>query len=479
MKNICETCGIEFEHRKSKSYCSRPCEPKRNKKCESCGAAFIDVTRTNCKKYCESSDCNPSSRKSRDKECSHCERPFHDDSKQNSMVYCDSDCRSKASRERHKVLKRKEAKQNGEDPPIFLDEQEYECVHCRSKFQPHEVFQKYCSIECRKEAYLLPKYEDVPDHLSRYVTCLECDEEFLGCIPHGGTSNHFEEEHGMTNDEYKEKHGDDAPIYCEASIWKQHQKTWTATEAQRENYSDARAKYYAEDGVEVWNKGLTKEDHSGIATIAAKAKERLAIPENNPFFGCEHTEDNIEIMSQKSLKKWQDPEYVQKQVHNREYRYLEGHFVTVPHAVVIQALLDADLYKPFGFQYEYRMEFSTGNYGHHIDIASPSHKIAIEIDGCYFHKCAECYPLESYNSEKDLERAIKKSKSDARLTKAMQTKGWTVIRLWSHDLKENLPLCIQRIAEVLPISENIQSKIKPYNQTKTQFNAWVEELVSN
>jgi len=193
------------------------------------------------------------------------------------MAYCDSDCRSKASRERHKVLKRKEAKQNGEEPTIFLDEQEYECEHCGSKFQPHEVSQKYCTKDCRKEAYHLPKYEDVPDHLSRYVTCLECAEEFLGCIPHGGTSNHFEEEHGMTNDEYKEKHGDDAPIYCEASIWKQHQKTWTATEAQRENYSKGRKEYYAEDGVEVWNKGLTKENLPSCIQRIAKA---LAVPED-------------------------------------------------------------------------------------------------------------------------------------------------------------------------------------------------------
>ena len=52
--------------------------------------------------------------------------------------------------------------------------------------------------------------------------------------------------------------------------------------------------------------------------------------------------------------------------------------------------------------------------------------ICIFADGCYWHKCPECGFEDKVKTEKDL-----------RITRELQTQGYTVIRIWEHDINKN------------------------------------------
>ena len=65
------------------------------------------------------------------------------------------------------------------------------------------------------------------------------------------------------------------------------------------------------------------------------------------------------------------------------------------------------------------------------DIAFPDRKIAIFADGNYWHNRPEV------------------KERDIKVNEALQNEGWTVLRFWEHDIKNNLQECITKIEEAI------------------------------
>lgn len=71
------------------------------------------------------------------------------------------------------------------------------------------------------------------------------------------------------------------------------------------------------------------------------------------------------------------------------------------------------------------------------DVVFPDHQLVIFVDGCFWHGCPYCNrPLPETNHQywkRKIERNIERDKKvDAQLSQA----GWTVLRIWEHDLKK-------------------------------------------
>jgi DNA mismatch endonuclease (patch repair protein) len=69
-----------------------------------------------------------------------------------------------------------------------------------------------------------------------------------------------------------------------------------------------------------------------------------------------------------------------------------------------------------------------------IDIAFPKHKVAIFIDGCFWHGC----PIHSHKIgtnvgywQPKLEKNIARDKLK---TAGLEAEGWVVLRFWEHEL---------------------------------------------
>jgi DNA mismatch endonuclease (patch repair protein) len=83
------------------------------------------------------------------------------------------------------------------------------------------------------------------------------------------------------------------------------------------------------------------------------------------------------------------------------------------------------------------------------DIVFPKRKLAIFIDGCFWHGC----PIHGTSPETNTEFWKTKIKinieRDLRVTSQLKDMGWLVIRVWGHEVKECLDLVIKNITETL------------------------------
>ena len=83
------------------------------------------------------------------------------------------------------------------------------------------------------------------------------------------------------------------------------------------------------------------------------------------------------------------------------------------------------------------------------DFANKSKKIALFIDGCFWHKCPRCYKPPKSNKKYWKAKVERNTKRDRHVNRKMRKEGWTVIRFWEHQVKENELHVIKKINEQL------------------------------
>lgn len=71
------------------------------------------------------------------------------------------------------------------------------------------------------------------------------------------------------------------------------------------------------------------------------------------------------------------------------------------------------------------------------DIAYPGRKIAIFVNGCFWHRCPKCrLPIPKTNPEYWEEKFRRNAQRDERKLKELEDAGWTVFVIWECDLKK-------------------------------------------
>ncbi len=72
------------------------------------------------------------------------------------------------------------------------------------------------------------------------------------------------------------------------------------------------------------------------------------------------------------------------------------------------------------------------------DIAFPQEKIAIFVDGCFWHACPECNrPLPQSNREYWERKINRNIERDKKYNEELAKEGWRVIRIWEHQFKKD------------------------------------------
>lgn len=76
------------------------------------------------------------------------------------------------------------------------------------------------------------------------------------------------------------------------------------------------------------------------------------------------------------------------------------------------------------------------------DFLFVTRKIAVFVDGCFWHGCPACGHTPKTNRPFWSAKIRKNRARDALNTQALVHIGYRVIRFWEHDLKRELPLCV-------------------------------------
>ena len=113
-----------------------------------------------------------------------------------------------------------------------------------------------------------------------------------------------------------------------------------------------------------------------------------------------------------------------------------------------EILLRKRLYS-MGFRYRTNMWLKFGKVRFRPDIIFISKKVAIFVDGCFWHKCPKCYKEPKSNRDYWLNKIETNTQRDKRQNILLENEGWEVLRFWEHDINDNIDNIVNIISEVL------------------------------
>lgn len=84
------------------------------------------------------------------------------------------------------------------------------------------------------------------------------------------------------------------------------------------------------------------------------------------------------------------------------------------------------------------------------DIAFPGKKIAIFLNGCFWHRCPKCQlGLPKHNSDFWQAKFARNVERDQEKITALENENWTVLVIWECELKSDLLAQVERVKELL------------------------------
>lgn len=87
------------------------------------------------------------------------------------------------------------------------------------------------------------------------------------------------------------------------------------------------------------------------------------------------------------------------------------------------------------------------------DLVLRKTRIAVFVDGCYWHGCPEHHTQPATNSEYWATKIARNVERDADTTDRLQEAGWTVLRFWEHEDPES-------------VADRVQEKVQAVLQSR-------------
>ncbi|MEU7949785.1 very short patch repair endonuclease [Micromonospora chalcea] len=67
------------------------------------------------------------------------------------------------------------------------------------------------------------------------------------------------------------------------------------------------------------------------------------------------------------------------------------------------------------------------------DLVFPKLKLAVFLDGCFWHGCPEHHTVAKTNAEFWAQKIAGNRRRDADTNQRLEAHGWTVLRIWEHE----------------------------------------------
>ena len=85
------------------------------------------------------------------------------------------------------------------------------------------------------------------------------------------------------------------------------------------------------------------------------------------------------------------------------------------------------------------------------DICFPGKKVAVFVNGCYWHRCPKCQSsLPKSNTAFWKEKFEKNVTRDIRKAEALREMDWQVLTVWECELKTDIKNCVRQVSALLP-----------------------------
>jgi DNA mismatch endonuclease, patch repair protein len=80
------------------------------------------------------------------------------------------------------------------------------------------------------------------------------------------------------------------------------------------------------------------------------------------------------------------------------------------------------------------------------DIVFTRQRVAVFVDGCFWHRCPEHGTMPASNAEWWETKLTRNAQRDAETNRLLADAGWTVVRFWEH---EDLAVAVGRVEALL------------------------------
>lgn len=68
-----------------------------------------------------------------------------------------------------------------------------------------------------------------------------------------------------------------------------------------------------------------------------------------------------------------------------------------------------------------------------VDVAFPGRRVAVFVDGCFWHGCPEHGNVPRHNAQYWEAKLRRNVDRDSEVTRALESVGWRVVRIWEHE----------------------------------------------
>jgi len=85
------------------------------------------------------------------------------------------------------------------------------------------------------------------------------------------------------------------------------------------------------------------------------------------------------------------------------------------------------------------------------DLAFPGARIAVFVDGCFWHRCPLHGRLPKSNLAYWKPKLARNLARDWQVNAALLDLGWMPLRIWEHEIALDLPACVARVGEAVQL----------------------------
>ncbi len=108
-----------------------------------------------------------------------------------------------------------------------------------------------------------------------------------------------------------------------------------------------------------------------------------------------------------------------------------------------------------GLRYRVDYRVGAGRSAPRPDVAFPRQRVAVFVDGCFWHQCPEHGAVPATNRDFWEPKLQANVERDRRQTMHLEDKGWLVIRVWEHEAPEE---AAERIRRAVRARKNVPGR---------------------
>jgi DNA mismatch endonuclease, patch repair protein len=118
----------------------------------------------------------------------------------------------------------------------------------------------------------------------------------------------------------------------------------------------------------------------------------------------------------------------------------------------LESLVTQELWKK-GFRFRRNVRGMVGT----PDIAIKKYKVVIFIDSCFWHFCPVHGRMPKSNIEFWKKKLERNQERDKEHTKFYLQKGWHILRIWEHEIRQDFDETIQKIASFIKDAKEVEA----------------------